>query len=102
MRMTKQRKEKVTKSSGNVFVDLGFPPEEAMLLAMRADLMVRLRLLIEDRGWTQVHAASEFGISQSRVSDLKRGKWEKFSLDGLLTLAARAGLKPRLVFSRAA
>ena len=35
-------------------------------------------------------AASRFGIAQSRVSDLVRGKWEKFSLDMLVTLAARA------------
>ena len=102
MPTSKRRREKVTKSSGNVFVDLGFPPEEAMLLAMRADLMARLRLLSEDRGWTQAHAASVLGVSQARVSDLTRGKWEKFSLDGLLTLAARAGLKPRLVFTKAA
>lgn len=96
------RKEKIVKSSGNVFVDLGFPPEEAMLLAMRADLMARLRLLIAERGWTQVRAASILGVSQSRVSDLVRGKHDKFSLDMLLVLAARAGLRPRLTFSKAA
>ena len=43
----------MTKSSGNVFIDLGFRPEEATILAMRADLMGRLRLLIEKKGWTQ-------------------------------------------------
>lgn len=95
-------KERVTKSSGNVFIDLGFPPEEAMVLAMRADLMARLRLLIEERRWTQTEAAAELGISQSRVSNLVRGKWDRFSLDMLLILAARAGLKPRLHFAKAA
>jgi hypothetical protein len=35
-------------------------------------------------------------ISQSCVSDLIRGKWDKFSLDMLLTLAAKAGLQPRV------
>ncbi len=95
-------KERVTKSSGNVFLDLGFSPDEAMVLAMRADLMARLRLLIEERRWTQARAAAELGISQSRVSNLVRGKWERFSLDMLLMLAARAGLKPRLHFAKAA
>jgi predicted XRE-type DNA-binding protein len=33
------------------------------------------------------------GISQSRVSDLVRGKWEKFSLEMLITLATRAGIR---------
>jgi predicted XRE-type DNA-binding protein len=32
------------------------------------------------------------GISQSRISDLVRGKWEKFSLEMLITLATQAGL----------
>lgn len=85
-------KEKITRSSGNVFVDLGFPPEEAAILAMRADLMAQLRLTVEKRNWTQVEAAQALGISQSRVSDLMRGKWDKFSLDMLVTLATRAGL----------
>lgn len=48
---------RITGSSGNVFLDLGFPPEEAAILAMRADLMARLRLLIEEYGWTQTEAA---------------------------------------------
>ena len=84
-------KPKMTAGSGNVFADLGFSPEEAALLKMRADLMNELRQVIEARGWTQVAAARELGISQSRVSDLVRGKWQQFSLDMLVTLAVRAG-----------
>ena len=80
-------------SSGNVFVDLGFSEREAAVLALRADLMGRLRLLVQQEGWTQEQAAKRFGVAQSRVSDLVRGKWEKFSLDMLITLAARAGQK---------
>ena len=41
-------------------------------------------------------AAEHFGIAQSRVSDLVRGKWDKFSLDMPITLAARAGHKMEL------
>jgi predicted XRE-type DNA-binding protein len=82
---------RITESSGNVFTDLGFAPGEAALMGLRADLMGRLRLLIEERGWNQMQAAEQLGIGQSRVSDLVRGKWEKFSLDMLITLAARAG-----------
>jgi len=90
------------RSSGNIFVDLGFPRDEAIILAMRADLMASMRLLIERRGWTQVAAAKALGISQSRVSDLVRGKWEKFSLDMLLVFASRAGLRPALKLTDAA
>ena len=88
--------QKKTRSSGNVFLDLGFPQEEANVLAMRAELMAKLRLKIEEENWTQQKAAEVLGITQARVSDLVRGKWEKFSLDMLLTLAARGGLKARL------
>ncbi len=91
-----KKRATMTKSSGNVFVDLGFPPEEAAILAMRADLMGRLRLLIEKKGWTQAEAAQTLGVSQSRVSDLVRGKWDKFSLDMLITLATRAGMRVQL------
>lgn len=84
-------KEPVIESSGNVFADLGFSPEESALLAMRAKLMARLREIIDERSWTQQEASKILGIGQSRVSDLVRGKWDKFSLDMLVTLVTRAG-----------
>lgn len=84
-------KEAIIESSGNVFVDLGFSEEEAALLAMRAELMARCRETIASAGWTQTEAAAHLGITQSRVSDLMRGKRDKFSLDMLVTLATRAG-----------
>ena len=95
------KKSKITRSSGNVFVDLGFPPAEAAVLTMRADLMATLRSLIIERDWTQQEAARKLEIGQSRVSALVRGKWEKFSLDMLITLAARVGKKPSLLLEPA-
>ena len=92
-------KEKIIKSSGNVFADLGFSKEEAALLKMRSDLMINLRDSITKRGWTQADAAKELHISQSRVSDLIRGKRDKFSLDMLVTLATRAGNKVALAIA---
>jgi len=86
-------KSKTTKSSGNVFLDLGFSAEEAQVLAMRAKLMSDLRLYIQNKKLTQLQAAEKLGISQSRVSDLVRGKWEKFSLEMLITLEGRLGRK---------
>lgn len=68
-------KERITKSSGNVFIDLGFPPEEVAVLAMRAELIAKLHTLIDAGGWTQQEASKRRGIAQSRVSDLVRGKW---------------------------
>ena len=84
--------DNVLDSSGNVFLDLGFSPDEAAVLQMRADLMAQLRKVIKAKKLTQAKAAKLLGVSQSRVSDLVRGKWEKFSLEMLITLATRAGL----------
>lgn len=89
-------KKKTTKSSGNVFMDLGFDPAEAAVLQMRANLMSDLRLYIERHELTQVEAAERLGIAQSRVSDLVRGKWDKFSLEMLITLETRLGRTVRV------
>jgi predicted XRE-type DNA-binding protein len=82
----------VVNSSGNVFIDLGYSPDEAAVLQMRADLMADLRRFIKAKRLTQARAAEILGVSQSRVSDLMRGKWDKFSLEMLITLATRAGM----------
>ncbi len=82
----------VVNSSGNVFVDLGYSPDEAAVLQMRADLMADLRKFIKTKKLTQAKAAEILGVSQSRVSDLIRGKWKRFSLEMLITLATRAGM----------
>lgn len=82
---------KITDSSGNIFTDLGFNPEQSAIYTLRAELMSNLRKTIRERKWTQEEAAKVLNIGQSRVSDLMRGKWEKFSLDMLITLAIRVG-----------
>ncbi len=84
--------EEILDSSGKIFIDLGFPPDEAAVLQMRADLMADIRKFIKVKDLTQVNASKILGVSQSRVSDLLRGKWEKFSLEMLITLATRAGM----------
>ena len=38
---------KTQNGSGNVFADLGFPPDEAVNLQLRSDLMMRLRTRLE-------------------------------------------------------
>ncbi len=87
---------RMTRGSGNVFIDLGFDPAEAEIMALRAEVMIRIEQHLKAQGWTQLEAARRLGITQPRVSKLIRGVWQDFSLDMLLTLAARAGLHPRL------
>lgn len=87
---------KVTRSSGNVFKDLGFPAEEAENLKIRSALMGHLRRLIEARGLTQAAAAKLMGVTQPRVSDLVRGKIDLFSIDALVAMLAHLGAKVRV------
>ena len=89
-------REPVVHSSGNVFVDLGYSTDEAAILQMRADLMADVRKFIKAKRLTQAKAAEILGVSQSRVSDLTRGKWEKFSLEMLIILATKAGMRVTL------
>lgn len=91
---------KVRRSSGNVFRDLGFSPEEAAHLKIRTDLMIRLSKLIEARGLTQAQAADLFGVTQPRVSDLVRGKIDRFSIDTLIAMLGHAGVTVQIVVGR--
>ena len=87
---------KIRRSSVNVFRYLGFSAEEATNLKLRSDLMIRLTRLIEDRGLTQAAAAKIFGVTQPRISDLSRDKIDRFSVDSLVKLLARAGVEVRV------
>lgn len=92
-------KQNIKASSGNVFLDLGFDSSEAAVLQMRARLMSDLRQYIETNSLTQTQAAELLGITQSRVSDLVRGKWQKFNLEMLITLEARIGRTVKMDFA---
>jgi len=74
-----------------VFADLGFDEAEAANLQLRSRLMAELKSVIEKSGMTQVQAAGKLGVHQSRISDLMRGKIDRFSADILVNLLARAG-----------
>jgi predicted XRE-type DNA-binding protein len=87
---------RITQGSDNIFLDLGFDPAEARILLMRADLMINIRNYLDAKGWTQAEAAKRLGITQPRVSKLKKGVAEEFSIDMLLIFAARLGLEPEL------
>ena len=89
-----------TRGSGNVFVDAGFAPDEADNLLLRAQLMSRIRGAA--RGLTQRDAAVLFGVSQPRLNDLMRGKIDKFSLDALVNMLGRAGMRVELKVRKAA
>ena len=88
---------RVRPSSGNVFRDLGFPREVAEHLKIRSDLMIRLTRFIAARGLTQAQAARLLGVTQPRISDLVRGKIDRFSVDSLIEMLGRTGARIAVV-----
>ncbi len=87
---------RVQRSTGSVFRDLGFGPEEATSTKIRADLMIEIERLMKRRRLTQAAAAKLLGVTQPRVSDLVRGKIDRFSIDTLVDMLTRAGVRVRV------
>lgn len=79
-----KHKEKMIKSSGNIFADVGLAHPDRLLA--RAQVMARVAQIINERGLTQKEAAKLLGIPQSKVSCLLSGKLSMFSLDHLFEL----------------
>lgn len=84
--------EHVTPADGNVFADLGFPPEEAENLKVRSRLMIEIIRLVRDRGMKQTEAAELFGVSQPRISELMHTRIDEFTIDSLINMLAHAGM----------
>lgn len=95
--MRKESRLKVTPSTGNVFRDLGFPPEEAEHLLIRADLMIELQRRIDAQGMSQAAVARLLRVTQPRISDLLRGRIDLFSTDALIDMLARLGVRVRVL-----
>jgi len=91
----RQRKEKVERSSGNVFADLDIPnPDEALT---KAELAQRISYLLTQRKLTQKRAAVLLGIDQPKISNLVRGKLDGFSTDRLLRFVNALGQDVEIV-----
>jgi predicted XRE-type DNA-binding protein len=88
---------KATRSSGNVFRDVGFPAAQAEHLLIRSDLLIQLQKAIASRGMKQAEAAKLLRVTQPRVSDLLRGRIDLFSTDTLIDMLGRLGLHVRVV-----
>ena len=91
-----------TKTFANVWDALSDSPEEAATMKIRSDVMIAIHDAIRAWDTTQAKAASRLGVTQPRLNDLLQGKINKFSLDTLLTLAGRAGLKVKINIRNAA
>lgn len=78
-------------SCGNVYKDLGFSDDEAANLLVRSELMLMVKNLVRERGWTQQEVAVQLGVHQPRVSDLFQGRVGNFSVDTLMSWLHKLG-----------
>ena len=78
----------------NVFEDLGFSPEEAAALKLKADL--HSKVVKSAARYSQKQLQTILDEPQPRVSDLLRGKMSKFSLEMLVIYAEKLGLRTEI------
>ena len=95
MNTNEHEAQHVTPAGRSVFEDL-FPPDEAAELEIRAVLLNGLSHWLQDSNNAEATAAQVLGINQARLAEIKQGEISQFSLDMLVRLASRAGLRPRL------
>jgi predicted XRE-type DNA-binding protein len=81
----------------NVWLALEKNEEDAINLTMRAHLMLAIEKQVLRWKLPQEASAKKLGLTRPRLSDLLRGKIDKFSLDALMVIAVRAGLKVELI-----
>ncbi|MCH8262799.1 MAG: XRE family transcriptional regulator [Proteobacteria bacterium] len=76
---------KLTKSSGNVFKDIGFDAGTAEVLKVKADLSCAIRAHLEKHKLTQAKAAKILGIKQPEVSAIcSPTKFDQHTIDYLM------------------
>ncbi|MXV82268.1 XRE family transcriptional regulator [Candidatus Poribacteria bacterium] len=77
---------KVTESSGNVFLDIGFSEEEAEYHQLRVDLAFAIHRLLDQLKLTPSKAEARFGLDPSDVSRLKKMDFTDFTVERLLMI----------------
>jgi predicted XRE-type DNA-binding protein len=80
----------------NVWDAIEDTPGDAANMELRCQLMFALEQHIKRHNMTQAQAAKLFGVTQPRISDLMRGKMDRFGIDMLVNMAATAGMKIEL------
>jgi len=81
----------VTPEYGNIFEDLGFNPQEATKLKIKAQLMCQISEWIKHKQLKQEEASRILHVTRPRVSDVLRGKSGKFTIDALVDMLERVG-----------
>ena len=86
---------RITKSTGNVFADLGVKnPEEH---ALKAELVRQIAATMKDLELTQTAAAARLGVEQPDVSKMLKGHFRQFSVERLMRFLVALGQDVEIV-----
>src|SRR5437868_14463207 len=77
---------------GNIFHDLGFPPEKALALKFKARILVAILDEVKRKRYRQADLVKVLDEHQPVISNLLRGKITQMSIEKLLIYADRLGL----------
>jgi predicted XRE-type DNA-binding protein len=86
---------KITKSSGNVYADLGFKNAEEH--ALKAELVRQIASIMKEQDLTQTAAARRLGIDQPDVSKMLKGHFRQFSVERLMRFLVALGQDVEIV-----
>jgi predicted XRE-type DNA-binding protein len=101
----------VTRPGANIFLELGFAPDEARRLQtasrrhindtrlLKEQLMEELSVWIAEHHLKQAEAAEILMVSRPRVSDVVNKKTARFTIDTLVEMLGRVGKPVRLAVS---
>jgi len=89
----------IHEGSANVYADIGLPDADEMMV--KAQLVTKIREIIEDRGWTQQEAADVLHLTQPKLSKMLRGQFRGISQAKLLNCLTRLGRDVQIVVGSA-
>lgn len=92
----------MTETFKSVWDALETDPAERKSMKIKSRLMMDIERCIKKQGMTQKQAAKKMGVTQPRVSDLVRGKINRFTIDMLVTMLARLGMHVEVTLQDAA
>src|SRR5574339_384381 len=93
-----ERRERITRGTGNVFADLGFP--DSAERQAKLHLGYALNQLLERRKLSQADAAKVLGVTQPKVSALRHYKLAGYSVERLMNLLTAVDQDVEIVIRR--
>ncbi len=93
-----ERRDRVTRGTGNVFADLGFPDAAERQAKLR--LACALNQVLDGRKLSQEDAAKVLGVTQPKVSALRHYKLAGFSVERLMNLLTALDQDVEIVIRR--